>query len=247
MLVVLTELMNIEYYDNATPENKVNYDKAFAELNIVLERYALVAYTDQTKKCFIRHTGTGATSSFSKTKTRPLTQNELEQRNAISDFLETASEDDFTEKVLVPFFQRLGYIRVQVAGHRDKALEYGKDMWMKYQLPTGHWIYLCVQVKREKIDSKGKSSDNVTEILNQARMAIDHPIFDPDFNRKVLLDHLYIISAGEITKQARAFLVEKLDSGQRRHIIFMDRSDFLDHASRMIVDVSLATQSETFP
>jgi hypothetical protein len=72
-------------------------------------------------------------------------------------------------------------------------------------------------------------------------MAIDHPIFDFDTNRKVLLDHIFIISAGEITKQARAWLVEKLDASQRRHIIFMDRNEFLDHAARILVDLELET------
>jgi|GEM_PF-2956164 hypothetical protein len=34
-------------------------------------------------------------------------------------------------------------------------MEYGKDMWMKYLLPTGHWIYFCAQIKKGKIDSSG--------------------------------------------------------------------------------------------
>ena len=70
-------------------------------------------------------------------------------------------------------------------------------------------------------------------------MAIEHPIFDPDANRKVLLDHVYIISAGHITRFARAWLVEQLDSGQRRHIIFMDREEFLDHSARILLDLQL--------
>jgi len=41
-------------------------------------------------------------------------------------------------------------------------------------------------------------------------MAIDHPIFDPEANRKVLLDHIFLISAGEITRAARTWLVEQL-------------------------------------
>jgi hypothetical protein len=59
-------------------------------------------------------------------------------------------------------------------------------------------------------------------------LTIDHPIFDPEANRKVLLDHLFLISAGEITRVARMWLVEQLDAGHRRHIIFMDRDEFLD-------------------
>jgi hypothetical protein len=98
---------------------------------------------------------------------------------------------------------------------------------MKYQLPTSHWIYFCAQIKKDKIDSSAAGgNNNVATVLNQARMAIDHPIFDPEANRKVLLDHVFLISAGEITKAARAWLVEQLDAGQRRHIIFMIATNF---------------------
>ena len=65
---------------------------------------------------------------------------------------------------------------------------------MKYQLPTGHWIYFCAQIKRDKIDSSG-GAKNVATVLSQVLMALDHPIFDPDANRKVLVDHIYVISA----------------------------------------------------
>ncbi|MBI4474176.1 MAG: hypothetical protein HY646_16010 [Acidobacteria bacterium] len=51
--------------------------------------------------------------------------------------------------------------------------------------------------------------------------------------------HLFIISAGEITRAARAWLVEKLDAGMRRHIIFMDRDEFLDHAARILLDLRI--------
>jgi hypothetical protein len=60
-------------------------------------------------------------------------------------------------------------------------------MSMKYQLPTGQWIYFCAQIKKQKIDSSGTGgNNNVANVLTQAKMAIDHPIFDPNANRKVL-------------------------------------------------------------
>jgi hypothetical protein len=158
----------------------------------------------------------------------------------LASFLNTASEDEFIEKVLVPFFQRLGFRRVSPTGHKDKSLEFGKDLWMKYQLPTSHWIYFCAQIKKDKIDSNNASGQkNVSNVLSQARMALDHPIFDPEVNRKVLLDHLFLISAGEITKAARSWLIEQLDVSQRRHIIFMDSEDFLSQASRIVIDIRL--------
>ena len=100
---------------------------------------------------------------------------------------------------------------------------------MKYQLPTSHFIYFGAQIKKEKIDAAGRDlSSNISGILAQVRMALDHPIFDPETNRKHLLDHVFIISASMITKQAKALLIEHLDVSARRHIIFMDREELLD-------------------
>jgi hypothetical protein len=169
-----------------------------------------------------------------------LSQEEIVQRQKLAYFLDSASEDEFTEKVLVPLFQRLGFHRVSRSGHVEKSLEFGEDLWMKYQLPTSHWIYFCAQIKKDKIDSSGTGGGkNVATVLAQARMAIDHPIFDPEANRKVLLDHVFLISAGEITRAARTWLVEQLDQGQRRHIIFMDRDEFLDQSGRILLDLRL--------
>jgi hypothetical protein len=78
-------------------------------------------------------------------------------------------------------------------------------------------------------------------------MAIDHPIFDPEVNRFVLLDHLFLISAAEITKAARSWLVGQLDTAQRRHIIFMDQEDFLGQAARILVDLRLEDRPSGFP
>jgi hypothetical protein len=234
-----------ELFDPLDFEKKsLAIEPAIETLNRTLKRHSLLAYLDATGRCHLRNTGSGTTSSTRQPQ-RPLSQDEIEQRKTLAAFLDSASEDDLTERMLVPFFQRLGFQRVSPAGHREKTNEFGKDLWMKLQLPTGHWLYFCSQIKREKLDSSGAGGDkNVATVLTQARMAIDHPIFDSDTNRKVLLDHIFIISAGEITKQARAWLIEKLDAGQRRHIIFMDRNEFLDHAARILVDLRLEKANE---
>ena len=111
---------------------------------------------------------------------------------------------------------------------------------MKYQLPTGHWLYFCAQIKREKIDAGGTSANNAANVLLQVRMAIDHPIFDPEANRKVLLDHVFVIAAGEKTRAARTWITERPDAGLRRHIIFMDRDELLDHNARILLDRQIA-------
>jgi hypothetical protein len=213
-------------------------ETALESFNKIVAKVGLVAYLDPSGRCHLRNTGTGVNSASSPQQARPLTEQEIAQRQKLSDFLDSASEDEFTERVLVPLFQRLGFHRVSAAGHTEKTLEFGKDLWMKFQLPTGHWIYFCAQIKKDKIDATGSSGGkNVSTVLTQARMAIDHPIFDPETNRKVLLDHIFVISAGEITRAAREWLVSQLDTGQRRHIIFMDRDEFLDQASRILLDL----------
>ncbi len=242
LIRVISELFDHEDFEKSNLE----FFPAVVALNKVLGKQGLYCEVDKFGNCQIQNTGTGADSSNTPQRARPLSATEIEQRKKLSAFLESASEDEFTEKVLVPLFQRLGFHRVSAVGHKEKTLEFGKDLWMKYQLPTGHWLYFCAQIKKEKIDSSGTGgNNNVANVLTQAKMAIDHPIFDPDANRKVLLDHIFIISAGEITRAARTWLVEQLDAGMRRHIIFMDRDEFLDHAARILLDLKIE-QPSTF-
>lgn len=234
---VISELFNPDDFDRAQKSR----EEALSELNKVLARDSLEAYFDQQGACYLRNNGTGAVTSSAPQTPRPLTVAELEQRQKVASFLDSASEDELTEMLLVPLFQRLGFHRVTPGGHKEKILEFGKDLWMKYLLPTGHWLYFCAQIKRDKIDAGGTSNNNAANVLTQVRMAIDHPIFDPDTNRKVLLDHVFVVAGGDITRAARTWLVEQLDAGQRRHIIFMDRGELLDHSARILLDLHLGT------
>ena len=51
---------------------------------------------------------------------------------------------------------------------------------------------------------------------------------DPEVNRKVLIDHFFLIASGDITKRARNFLGEHLDVEARRQVLFMDRDEILN-------------------
>lgn len=202
LLRVISELFDPDDFR----KDRKDREPALEELNRLVERSGLAAYFDAAGRCHLRNTGTGSNSSTLPQQPRPLSREEIEQRQKLTAFLDRASEDQITEQLLVPFFQRLGFHRVSPAGHKEKILEFGRDLWMKYQLPTGHWIYFCAQIKRGKIDASGTSGGgNVTSVLTQAKMAIDHAIFDPDANRKVLLDHVFIISAVPSENSIRVF------------------------------------------
>ncbi|MDX1887843.1 hypothetical protein [Mycolicibacterium sp. 120270] len=155
----------------------------------------------------------------------------MERRQLLEAFLDTCSEDELIEEVLLPLFRQLGFHRITAAGHKDKALEYGKDVWMRYTLPTQHLLYFGIQAKKDKLDASGVTkagNANMAEIYNQALMMLAHEIFDPETNRRALVDHAFIVAGGEITKAARNWLGNALDATKRSQIIFMDRTDILN-------------------
>lgn len=215
-------------------KNCKDRDVALVKLNEALQLQDLIAYFDDQGACRVRNTGTGAISSaFSLTEKR-FSPEELVQRKRVGEFLDSATEDDFTMLLLKPFFEGCGFQRVTVLGHHEKILEFGKDLWMKFKLPTGHCLYFGAQVKRTKLDARGGSGDaNIATVLDQVRMALDNPIFDPDLNRKFLIDHVFVISSNAITRAAQNWLIERLDKTQRRAIIFMDKTELIEHSARI--------------
>eukprot|EP01037_Dinobryon_pediforme_P007879 gene7879-7947_t len=131
---------------------------------------------------------------------RPLSATEIKRKAQLVGYLDRISEDELIEEVLLPLFRQLGFHRITAAGHKDKALEYGKDIWMKYILPTQHVLYFGIQVKKGKLDSSGVSKGsnaNIAEIHNQALMMLGHEIFDPEIGKTVLVDHAFIVAGAK--------------------------------------------------
>lgn len=226
-LRVIATLMDTGDARNEGPERP----GALAMLNTALRREGFEAFYAEDGRCYIRNTVTKTVAGPSPNPHRPLSSEELERKERLLLFLEQASEDDLIDEVLLPLFRQLGFHRVTPAGHKDKALEYGKDIWMRFVLPTQHVLYFGVQVKKGRLDSSGApkaGNTNVAEMLNQITMMIGHEIFDSELNRKVLVDHIFIVAGGEITKAARNWLGGKLDAARRSQIMFMDREDILN-------------------
>lgn len=203
---------------------------ALESLNKPLEREGFEGFYGEDNQLYIRHIGS-KTLSIAPSPHRPFTKNEIKRREQLNAYLDKCSEDDLIETVLLPLFRQLGFHRVTAAGHKDKSLEYGKDVWMRFILPTQHVLYFGIQAKIGKLDSSGISRGtnvNIAEIHNQVLMMLGHELFDPEPSKKVLVDHAFIVASGEITKQARNWLGGKLDATKRSQIMFMDREDILN-------------------
>lgn len=233
-------LLRILMYKSDATEDDPERINVLIELNKPLSREGFEAFYGSDNILYVRNIRTNNLIKPSENPHRPFTEDELKKRELLVNFLERCSEDELIEKVLLPLFRILGFQRITVAGHKDKALEYGKDIWMKFTLPTQHIIYFGIQVKKGKLDSSGMTkagNHNIAEIYNQTTMMLGHEIFDPETNKRVLVDHAYIIAGGEITKAARNWLGNKLDANKRSQIIFMDKEDILNLFTVNLIEV----------
>lgn len=226
----LVHVLRVLMHKSDAEENDPDRELALQAMNKPLSREGYEAFYGDDNLLYIRHIGTQAVS-IAANPHRPFTPKELEHREKLIKFLDKCSEDELIEEMLLPLFRQLGFHRISAAGHKDKALEYGKDVWMRFILPTQHVLYFGIQVKKGKLDAAGSSkgsNSNVAEIYNQLLMMLGHEIFDPETSKKVLVDHAFIVAGGEITKQARNWLGGKLDATKRSQILFMDRDDILN-------------------
>lgn len=219
---------------------------ALALLSGALAREGFEPFYADDKQCYLRHIATNTVAVAQPNPHRPFSAAELKRRDQLTAYLDVASEDALIEEVLLPLFRQLGFHRITAAGHKDQALEYGKDVWMKYTLPTQHVLYFGLQAKKGKLDASGVSKGgnaNVAEIHNQVTMMLGHEIFDPEIGKRVLVDRAFIVAGGEITKAARNWLGNKLDATKRSQIMFMDREDILN----LFVVTSLPLPSGALP
>ena len=221
---VIRVLMDRADHSEADPERQ----EALSELNATLAREGLEAFYAEDNCCYLRNTRTREEGQPAPVTDRALSADEIHRRRRLESFMDAASEDDITEKVILPLLQTLRFQKISVAGHKDKVMEFGNDLWMKYRLPTGHWLYFGLQVKRGKINATARTNNrNIAEIHRQITMMLGHEIFDPDINKKRLVDHAIIVAGSEITKQAKIWLGGRLDASQRSQILFMDRAEIL--------------------
>lgn len=223
---VLRVLMHKSDAEDHDPDRKL----ALEALNKPLSREGYEAFYGEDSLLYVRHIGT-KTLSTAANPHRPFSPKEIRRREQLTEYLDRCSEDELIEEVLLPLFRQLGYHRITASGHKDKSLEYGKDIWMRFALPTQHVLYFGIQAKKGKLDAAGAgrgSNANIAEVHNQVLMMLGHEVFDPETSKQVLIDHAFIVAGGEITKQARNWLGGKLDASKRSQILFMDRDDILN-------------------
>lgn len=144
-------------------------------------------------------------------------------------FLDKASEDEFSQLLLVPLLRHIGFITTESKGHRDKSLEFGQDIQrMKIQIPTRHWLYFSAQVKKGDIKANTeKLKENVNRVLNQTSAQLEWEMPDVENNTLVKPDHILLIVSGSITEEAKQFIFRH-DLYKRKRVLLWERETILN-------------------
>lgn len=112
---------------NDAQQGDPDRSKALATLNTVLTREGWEAFYDEHGIGQLRHMATDTIAQMANPH-RLMTPTEPERRKQLSAYLDKCAEDELIEEVLLPLFRQLGFHRITAAGHKDKALKYGRDI-----------------------------------------------------------------------------------------------------------------------
>jgi hypothetical protein len=121
----------------------------------------------------------------------------LETRMDELSFLQSLSEAELTELVLIPLLIELNYQDIR---YTHGMLEYGKDIvCSKYDHLDGH-RYIGFTVKSSELDGSVSSSRSIREVHYQLRQALTTPFVNPFDGNEVVLSHVYLLTPYTISQ-----------------------------------------------
>lgn len=127
-------------------------------------------------------------------------------------------ESDFTVKVLLPLFRKLGFVNVKY-NHGNK--EFGKDVTFARRTEFDDYEYYGIQVKYG--DVSGSAHGNINELIIQAKDAFSMPFYDVYWRRKVYISKVVIAISGKFTQNAIEKIIDGIhDYSLKNNIIFID-------------------------
>ena len=126
-------------------------------------------------------------------------------------------EAQFREQFIKPLLNRLGFYGV---AEQDGTQEFGKDFVFSELHRLGGMRHYAAQVKHVKAIRQGSGVD---ELLSQVRQAFAKPFTRTDSPRECFVSAVYVFNSGQITPNAKDFLLNSL---AREH--YGDNVHFLD-------------------
>ena len=132
---------------------------------------------------------------------------------------ECEKESEFTIKILVPLFRKLGFVNIKY-NHGNK--EFGKDITFARRTEFDEYEYYGVQVKYG--DVSGGVHGDINELIVQARDAFSMPFYDVYSRNKVRIAKVIIAISGKFTMNAVEKIIEGIqDYPLKNNLIFLDK------------------------
>ncbi|NOZ34090.1 MAG: hypothetical protein GXO80_02195 [Chlorobi bacterium] len=117
-------------------------------------------------------------------------------RQIIKSYLESLSEDDFIEEVIIPFYSKNGYILYRINTHGPG--EHGKDIIFYRNISIFYdQEFIAVQAKAEKI-----TAQNVTQYSNQLIRALRVPFPTKTGSEKRYANYVILMNSKTHTNDA---------------------------------------------
>jgi hypothetical protein len=121
-------------------------------------------------------------------------------RNSELTFLQSLTEAELHELILMPLLSRMGYRNVRSL-HGPQ--EYGKDIVFDHHDPLSRVRHYGLVVKRGPLSGSVSSSTSLRTTRFQIIQALDTPFFDLD-GKEIMLDGVYLVTAHPVSQQALA-------------------------------------------
>ncbi len=129
--------------------------------------------------------------------------------------LDTLTEDDFIDHILIPLFNAMGAQGVRRVAEHGPG-EHGSDIG-PFRMINGIGLpdYYSVQAKVVKIHGTSSKRGNAVEIVNQARVALKTAFLDQDDNVMKHIDRVIIATTKSVTPDAKHYIDSELDGDRR--------------------------------
>lgn len=114
-------------------------------------------------------------------------------------YLQSLSETELRELVIIPLLTRMGYRGVRSV---HGSLELGKDIVFSQPDPLAHERNYSVVVKKGPLTGSVSSSNSLRAAAMQVEQSLDTPFLDPRNGREVMIDGVYVITSFPISQAA---------------------------------------------
>lgn len=138
-------------------------------------------------------------------------------------FLQSLSERELTELVVIPLLEKLGYKDIR---YTHGILEHGKDVVCIREDALEGDVYIGFTIKAHPLRGSVSSRQSIREVMYQAEQALSEPFLSPLDGREVFLRQVYILTSHAIDEISVSSVRHQL-ADQSARIAFLDGSHLL--------------------